>query len=510
MALACSWSGYADTGVGLDSFFGSDHTVAVRFLAQYPNAYRGPMVGSTAGTYLIGQGDFLADGAFATTKVIAMVGGQQVVHQVSLQAGEWHHLALVRSGDSFQLYLDGSAVEASFAADAQAPGGSLRLGRAAFDPATDHVATQFYGLLDDVAVFTRGLGADEVQSLAAESSLAGSESGLLAGFTFPAAYAASGPLNPAITLSYGASLVDVSAGRNGSADIGLIPLASTDFVRVPFADGQELYVIQGYDNPVGSHQGYASFCWDFDLAGKAQSDSAGAAFDSAVFGSVDAVLQSGVSGRGNPPNYISVGYGDNEFADHLHLQQNSAVVSAGDPVNAGDHLADVGDTGVAAGAFHLHFATTNVGEAQHQASGRDFVTVPAPLCNYEVSNDSGNTWAPVTRGIPTAGQWIRRPGPSATTRYTAVWRPSTDGEIQVYGWTYDDYRAKYDELWPQGWRLKLLDVYLDSTGTPRYTAVWQPSADGEIQVYGWTYEDYRAKYDGLWNRGWRLAQLEIY
>jgi hypothetical protein len=27
-------------------------------------------------------------------------------------------------------------------------------------------------------------------------------------------------------------------------------------------------------------------------------------------------------------------------------------------------------------------------------------------------------------------------------------------------WTYEDYRAKYDELWPQGWRLKLLDVYV--------------------------------------------------
>jgi hypothetical protein len=40
--------------------------------------------------------------------------------------------------------------------------------------------------------------------------------------------------------------------------------------------------------------------------------------------------------------------------------------------------------------------------------------------------------------------------------------------------------------------------------------VWQPSTDGEIQVYGWTYEDYRATYDGLWDRGWRLSQLVSY
>jgi hypothetical protein len=67
--------------------------------------------------------------------------------------------------------------------------------------------------------------------------------------------------------------------------------------------------------------------------------------------------------------------------------------------------------------------------------------------------------------------------------YTAVWRPSTEGEIQVYGWKYEDYRAKYDELWNQGWRLKLLNVYVVS-GQVLYTAVWRPSTEGEIQVYG--------------------------
>jgi hypothetical protein len=93
--------------------------------------------------------------------------------------------------------------------------------------------------------------------------------------------------------------------------------------------------------------------------------------------------------------------------------------------------------------------------------------------------------------------------------YTAVWQPSTEGEIQVYGWTYQDYRAKYDELWPQGWRLKLLDVYVVD-GQVRYTAVWQPSTEGEIQVYGWMYGIYRAKYDALWPQGWRLKLLDIY
>jgi hypothetical protein len=93
--------------------------------------------------------------------------------------------------------------------------------------------------------------------------------------------------------------------------------------------------------------------------------------------------------------------------------------------------------------------------------------------------------------------------------YNAVWRPSTEGEIQVYGWTYADYRAKYDELWPQGWRLKFLQPYVVN-GEVRYTAAWRPSTEGEIQVYGWTYADYRAKYDELWPQGWRLKFLQPY
>jgi hypothetical protein len=49
-------------------------------------------------------------------------------------------------------------------------------------------------------------------------------------------------------------------------------------------------------------------------------------------------------------------------------------------------------------------------------------------------------------------------------RHSAVWRPSTKGEIQVYGWTYEDYRKKYDELWQQGWRLQAVQPYVADAG----------------------------------------------
>ena len=94
-------------------------------------------------------------------------------------------------------------------------------------------------------------------------------------------------------------------------------------------------------------------------------------------------------------------------------------------------------------------------------------------------------------------------------RYTAIWRPSTSGEIQVYESSYADYRKKYDELWQQGWRLHILNTFVVN-GQTRYTAVWRPSTAGEIQVYEWSYADYRKKYDELWQQGWRLKLINTY
>ena len=93
-------------------------------------------------------------------------------------------------------------------------------------------------------------------------------------------------------------------------------------------------------------------------------------------------------------------------------------------------------------------------------------------------------------------------------RYTAVWRPGTFGEIQVYEWSYADFRRKYDELWPQGWRLHLLENPVVN-GQVRYTAVWRPGTSGEIQAYEWSYADFRRKYDELWCDGWRLKMLNV-
>jgi hypothetical protein len=92
---------------------------------------------------------------------------------------------------------------------------------------------------------------------------------------------------------------------------------------------------------------------------------------------------------------------------------------------------------------------------------------------------------------------------------TAVWRKGDAEEIQVYGWEYDDYRKRYDQLWPQGWRLHILENIVED-GKVFYNAVWRRSAAPEIQVYGWKYADFRRKYDELWPQGWRLQLLSNY
>src|SRR5215210_4674468 len=95
-------------------------------------------------------------------------------------------------------------------------------------------------------------------------------------------------------------------------------------------------------------------------------------------------------------------------------------------------------------------------------------------------------------------------------RYTAVLRPSTEPEIQLYDASYEQFRARYDELWPQNWRLHILQTYVTLFQEVRYNAVWRPSAEPEWQLYGATYEQFRARYDELWPQNWGLHILQTY
>ncbi len=104
---------------------------------------------------------------------------------------------------------------------------------------------------------------------------------------------------------------------------------------------------------------------------------------------------------------------------------------------------------------------------------------------------------------------IRPYSTGSSIRYSAAWEWESAQEIQVYGWSYADYRQKYDELWPLGWRLHQLQPFVHA-GQIRYTAVWRKGRHAEIQVYGWTYSKYRSEYDQMWPQGWRLHLIKPY
>ena len=96
-------------------------------------------------------------------------------------------------------------------------------------------------------------------------------------------------------------------------------------------------------------------------------------------------------------------------------------------------------------------------------------------------------------------------------RLFSVFHKKDKPEIQVYKWKLTDLRAKYDELWPQNWRLRELNPYVVHNEV-RYNAVWYKSNRrvNEIQIYGWKPADFRAKYNQLWPQDWRLHILRVY
>jgi hypothetical protein len=132
-----------------------------------------------------------------------------------------------------------------------------------------------------------------------------------------------------------------------------------------------------------------------------------------------------------------------------------------------------------------------------------------------VKNSWGTNWGNEGFGwvkygsdnIGMGAQWYRAAAPDF--HVTAVWRKSAKDEIQAYGWTYKQYRKRYDALWKKGWRLHLLDNTVKNNKT-LWSAVWRKSTAKEYQVYGWKYADFQKKYDELWKKGWRIFILNNY
>jgi Concanavalin A-like lectin/glucanases superfamily len=184
-AAGFGWRGYAVTGIKAADFARGDFTVAARFLAQYPLAYVGPIMALANTGFVIAKQNEKA-------ALVAEIGGQLYTFpggSFAQHPSLWHHVALVHAGNDWTLFLDGQRLcpdngQCVLKSGARPLEGALILGRLSPGVTFDDHEPQFFGLIDDVAVFRSALRPDELTKLAREPRLSGAESDLLAGFTF--------------------------------------------------------------------------------------------------------------------------------------------------------------------------------------------------------------------------------------------------------------------------------------------------------------------------------------
>lgn len=122
-------------------------------------------------------------------------------------------------------------------------------------------------------------------------------------------------------------------------------------VRLPLPVGDSSRLIQGNNGPYG-HEGHAAYAFDFIMK-------IGTPVVAARAGVVVAIEERfrDATRRAGEENFVIVDHGDSTFARYYHLTTDGALVAVGQPVAAGDTIAQSGDSGSSAGA-HLHFDVT--------------------------------------------------------------------------------------------------------------------------------------------------------
>lgn len=449
MGSALRWHGWVQTDLQFSEFFSGNHTIMARFMPQYTRAYRGPILGVARGcaffpckpegpSFSLGMGDY-QEGTSKKSKLVLELGGVTRRYLTpSMVPGTWQHVALRREKTRdgkvvFRLYLNGKQLCADPALYASCnlslgspamPIGNLRLGRTASSgaslPATKQ---QFYGLIDDVAVFKKALPPDEIAALADKTlhpRLTGWEASLYAGWTFDDATPTDAPL-PAqlarpVTYASGAyKWPFLSQTRDDEFDADYLPLARPELaMNLPFPQGQAWKISQGWSD-TASHYGVSAFAIDAvyrdgaTLGQKVYAQAGGKIAyvkDTCPFPSRLPACQK--NGKPANPNIIQIRVGPGVVASQLHVGKASVktafggqVPAVGTAVAARAYIAKVGQHPNGA---HMHFGVNTNAKGEAKA-----VTIAVVYRNYEVWNAANSTWDFVQYGVPRKGQVVRVP-----------------------------------------------------------------------------------------------------
>lgn len=419
---AFGWQGAVDTDLNFAEFFSRSHTVAARFMIQYERSYQAPILSvNGAGNYLVAVAGY-GDGRVKAERLLLNIGRATHYYTVAgkLAPEKWHWLALVRDGSKLLLYLDGAQVKpddsnSEFASGTELPSGTLRLGRKAGGDA------QFYGLIDDVAVFNSALSQKTLKSYYQETPrLKGTEAGLVAAYLFdrtPGAQAGTQDEQRRVSFTETATTVAASTTRDSKIDALSLPLPSNRAkVLLPFAPGQQWKVIQGYGQAL-SHNGGGCFSWDF-----ARVD--GPTTEQPVYACADGRVMA-VSDNNDPEpaddiskdnfNYLQMEIAKGEVVTYLHMKNGSLIEAlkgfapVSFPVNfspfslaAGTQVGRVGNTWLKEQPdnWHLHFACAPYVNSP--------ISIPLAISDYEVYDPQTKTWRRVERGVPQQNQIVRR------------------------------------------------------------------------------------------------------
>ena len=465
-AYRIAHNGQIDTDLQFSEFFGNSHTLTAWVMPEFTYNWNGAIFGVKglrgSGSFQVGQGDYRSgNGGFKKAGdpvlEVKLNGARALYLAPGYQRGKWNHIAVVRAdvmyaGPMLQLYLNGKKLQAftrvqtgtdgdknpiyqfNPALDlfisqsgSPTPEGTLRLGR--------QEKAQYYGLIDDVAVYNKAMTPSEIAGLMSASSISGSHPNLIAAYTFNT-YAGvilpSGPKRVATPNSRAFSVENAyprSDSDNALFNNPFLVSPSSVVRRLPFPPGQVWTVIQEFDRKGGSHNGSAAFSWDFGRLDAATTqdpviasapgslsyvnDGAnGAGVIDVVAGQEADVYMHSAAGSWwdvfvNPGNYL------------LYPQPTQSVTWL--PVNQDQQLVKLDPT-----ENHLHRAVRHMGDGsgvEYTPAGATLPTIPTAFDNYQRFREdvpqqcnkttpshwqNDDCWLPVLRGMPRQDQVLRR------------------------------------------------------------------------------------------------------